>query len=369
MISPGIISGIGALIDFEFPGSDLAAVVPYVLPLIFVGTVFLLYQRYMPRAERNRNLLVLGGVVCYLSAFVLVLYAGFGAIWWGADEHTIGSWSEFIGVLQFATDSVFGSVLIGVAYIVIISVLFAAIANRVIAPPDPDFTGLKQELAAAKDEAKGSKPEIQKLESENKKLNEFVAEKEANLATFHGEIESLKALVAEREAAHMELELQLKAAASPTEISEDKENELLVTISRKDQQIGVLQSELANLQLIMESAEKGATVGGGEKVTQLEAALKGQESMIEDYNRRAQTATEVADSVMSDLAQLISQVEGSSIDASAKVALTNLIENLGKSMGRVTGPPSERDKPKIELIGAVMMAHEIVDSIKKMTRA
>ncbi|MCK5302384.1 MAG: hypothetical protein KAJ96_04510 [Candidatus Thorarchaeota archaeon] len=369
MVSPGITSGVGALIDFEFPGSDLAAVVPYVLPLIFVGTVFLLYQRYMPRAERNRNLLVLGGVVCYLLSFVLVLYAGFGAIWWGADEHTIGSWSEFVGVLQFVTDSVFGTVLIGVAYIVIISVLFALIANRVIAPPDPDFTGLKQELAAAKDEAKGAKPEIQKLESENKKLNEFISEKEANLATFHGEIESLKALVAEREAAHMELELQLKAAASPADIPADKEDELLVTISRKDQQIGVLQSELANLQLIMESAEKGATVGGGEKVTQLEAALKGRESIIEDYNRRAQTATEVADSVMSDLAQLISQVEGSAIDASAKVALTNLIENLGKSMGRVTGPPSERDKPKIELIGAVMMAHEIVDSIKKMTRA
>ena len=91
MVSPGITSGIGALIDFEFPGSDLAAVVPYVLPLIFVGTVFLLYQRYMPRTERNRNLLVLGGGVCYLLSFVLVLYAGFGAIWWGADEHTIGS--------------------------------------------------------------------------------------------------------------------------------------------------------------------------------------------------------------------------------------------------------------------------------------
>ncbi|MHA1483770.1 MAG: hypothetical protein ACTSPR_00455 [Candidatus Thorarchaeota archaeon] len=369
MVSPGITSGVGALIDFEFPGSDLAAVVPYVLPLIFVGTVFLLYQRYMPRAERNRNLLVLGGGVCYLLAFALVLYAGFGAIWWGPDELTLGSWGLFVRVLQFVTDSVFGIVFVGVAYIVIISVLFALIANRVIAPPNPDFTGLKQELAAAKDEAKGSKPEIQKLESENKKLNEFIAEKEANLATFHGEIESLKALVAEREAAHMELELQLKAAASPADIPADKEDELLVTISRKDQQIGVLQSELANLQLIMESAEKGATVGSGEKVSQLEAALRGQESMIEDYYRRAQTATEVADSVMSDLAQLISQVEGSSIDASAKVALTNLIENLGKSMGRVTGPPSERDKPKIELIGAVMMAHEIVDSIKKMTRA
>ncbi len=369
MVSPGITSGISALIDFEFPGSDLAAVVPYVLPLIFVGIVFLLYQRYMPREERNRNLLVLGGIVCYALAFMLVLYAGFGAVWWGADELTLGSWSQFVGVLQFITDSVFGMVFIGVAYIVIIGVLFAVLANRVIAPPNPDFASLKQELAAAKDDAKGYKPEIQRLESENKKLSEFVSEKEANLSTFQGEIESLKTLVAEREAAHMELEAQLEAAASPAEISDDKENELLVTISAKDQRIGILQSELANLRLIMESAEKDATVGGGEKVTQLKADLKTRESMIEDYNRRAQTATEVADSVMSDLALLISQVEGSSIDASAKVALTNLIENLGKSMGRVTGPPSERDKPKIELIGAVMMAHEIVDSIKKMTRA
>ena len=369
MVSPSITSGIGALIDFEFPGSDLAAVVPYVLPLIFVGTVFLLYQRYMSREELRRNLLVLGGIVCYALAFLLVLYAGFGAVWWGADEVTFGSWSLFVGVLQFITDSIFGMVFVGVAYIVLIGVLFAVLANRVISPPDPDFTSLKQELAAAKDDAKGYKPEIQKLESENKKLSEFVSEKEANLATFHGEIETLKALVAEREAAHMELEAQLKAAASPTEISDDKENELLVTISEKDQRIGVLQSELANLRLIIESAEKKATVGGGEKVTQLEAALKSRESEFEDYNRRAQTATEVADSVMSDLALLVSQVESSSIDSSAKVALTSLIENLGKSMGRVTGPPSERDKPKIELIGAVMMAHEIVDSIKKMTRA
>ena len=368
MVSPSITSGVGALIDFEFPGSDLAAVIPYVLPLIFVGTVFLLYQRYMPREELKRNLLVLGCIVCYTLSFFLVLYAGFGAIWWGSDEDTLGSWSLFIRVLQFVTDSVFGMVFVGVAYIIVIGVLFAVLANRVIAPPDPDFTSLKQELAAAKDDAKSYTPQIQKLESENKKLNEFISEKEANLATFHGEIESLKALVAEREAAHMELEVQLKAAASPAEISDDKENALLMTIAEKDQRIGALQSELANLRLIMESAEKEATVGGGEKVTQLETALKSRESMIEDYNRRAQTATEVADSVMSDLALLISQIESSSIDASAKVALTNMIENLGKSMGRVTGPPSEREKPKIELIGAVMMAHEIVDSIKKMIR-
>ena len=36
MVSLDIVRDFDALIDFEFPASDLVAVLPYVLPLIFI---------------------------------------------------------------------------------------------------------------------------------------------------------------------------------------------------------------------------------------------------------------------------------------------------------------------------------------------
>ncbi len=112
---------------------------------------------------------------------------------------------------------------------------------------------------------------------------------------------------------------------------------------------------------------------GGDQATlkALETKLKFDEAKLESLNRRAETATEVADSVISDLAHLISQVESSKLDAQAKKVIATLIESLGKAVNRVSRPTGEKtaEEPKVEIIGAVMMIHEIVDTVKKMTRA
>ena len=63
----------------------------------------------------------------------------------------------------------------------------------------------------------------------------------------------------------------------------------------------------------------------------------------------------------------MSLIDGSSLEPSAKTAIADLVSGLGRAIGRVAGPPGERDKksPKIEMIGAVMMVHEILDGIKR----
>ena len=48
--------------------------------------------------------------------------------------------------------------------------------------------------------------------------------------------------------------------------------------------------------------------------------------------------------------------------------MTDLVANLGRAMGRVVAPSDEKDIPRVELIGAVMMVHEIVDTMKKIIR-
>ncbi|MHA1576402.1 MAG: hypothetical protein ACTSU3_03490, partial [Candidatus Thorarchaeota archaeon] len=244
MVSLDIVRDFDALIDFEFPVSDLVAVLPYVFPLIFIGTTFILFQRFMPQKDLKRNVLWISSLGCFITASVLVLYSGFG--------FSFGSWWGFVTLLQGLTDIVFGSVITGTLYIVSIAIIFALVARSVIAPPDPDFTSLREELKQTQDASSSSIEKLQKLEAENKKLHEFLSEREELLATLQGEVESLKLITGDDVPLP---EPKLEEPVSPGEIDGDMERDLLFTVSQKDQTISRLQSEIADLRLIMESGE------------------------------------------------------------------------------------------------------------------
>jgi predicted nucleic acid-binding Zn-ribbon protein len=355
---------------FGDPMSYLVAVIPYVLPLIFVGTLFILYQRYLPREDMRRNLFVLTGLVCFAVSFFMIVYAGLGSGWWTSVP--FGSWSAFAAGLQVITDALLGSVGVIVLYIAIVSALFGFFAYNIISPPNPDFVRLNDELKAANDGAKDMKSQVQSLEGENKRLKEFVSEKEGKLSSLETQVSALKSQIGERTGSFAEMEAKLKAATDETDAVAAKEEELLATIAQKDQRIGAMQSELASLKSRPESAPKAAPASTGDAATlkAVETKLKSAEAKLESMNRRAETATEVADSVISDLAHLISQVESSKLDPQAKKVVATLIESLGKAVNRVSRPPGEKapDEPRVEMIGAVMMIHEIVDTIKKMSR-
>ncbi|MFW9799555.1 MAG: hypothetical protein ACFFD9_03915 [Candidatus Thorarchaeota archaeon] len=349
MVDPNLSTGFNAAIDFQYPMVDLVAVIPYALPLLFIGIVALLYQRHLPRDILRRNLLVLGGIISLAAASVMILYAGFGSMWW-IDGVEFGSYGDFVGIVQALTDFVYGSMFIGLLYIVGVVIVVGAVALRAISPPDPDFVALRGDLKEAQDSAKSMKADIQKLDGENKQLQEFLTERESSLTAVQAQLDAIKAEISEREKAMSQMQAKMaEAAASP-----EREEELLTTITNKDQTISNLQSEIAHLKAAAESTA----------APEIEAKYR-------DYVRRAETASEVSDSVISDLAELISQVESSKMDASAQIALTTLIKSMGRAMGRVSAETAGKPdaEPKIELIGAVMMAHEVVDSVKRMTRA
>ncbi|MFW9887207.1 MAG: hypothetical protein ACFFER_03440 [Candidatus Thorarchaeota archaeon] len=350
MANPNIVTGFQALIDIQFPEVDVLAVTPYVLPLIFIGAMILLYQRHLPQDSTRRNLLVAGGGGCLLVAIIVLVYAAFGGTPW-MDFQDFGSWGQVMGIVQLLTDTLYGSIWMGVIYLFLISSIFAGIAYRTISPPDPDFVALRDVLKEAQNKMKSMKDNVQKLEGENKEMNEFLSEKENSLTALQGQLDAIREEVAEREAAMKAMEASLRSAG----MSADQEQEFLQTISVKDQTISNLQAEIEMLR------ESGAATGAVDADSM---------AKLQDYIRRAETASEVSDSVISDLAELISQVESSPLDVSAQIALTSLIKTMGRAMGRVSAPPSGLVKadPKIELIGAVMIAHEIVDGIKKMTR-
>jgi len=347
MVGPNISTGISALIDIEFPMVDVLAVTPYVLPLLFIGTALLLYQRHLPREALRRNLLVAGGLGCLVTAIVMTLYAAFGGTPWIPGQD-FGSWLEFMRVIQLLTDTLYGSIYLGVLYIALLAAIFAVVALKVISPPDPDFVAVRSDLKIAQDASKSMKTDMQKLEEENKRLQEFLSERESSLTAVQAQLDAIKDETAERERAMVQMQSKLADTVS----SPGREEELLVTITHKDQTISDLQSEVAHLKLQVESA----------------AAVPDADSKYRDYIRRAETAAEVSDSVISDLAELISQVESSSLDVAAQIALTTLIKSMGRAMGRVSEAAGGAAEPKIELIGAVMMAHEVVDAVKKLTR-
>ncbi|MFW9932602.1 MAG: hypothetical protein ACFFDR_08090 [Candidatus Thorarchaeota archaeon] len=352
------------LIDFptEF-GSNLAASLPFVLPLLFGAILLLLYQRYLPPKETRRSVIILIGLVGLIGAFILILYSGFG--------FTFGSYDLFVAILQRVSHMLFTySIVYFMVYLVGTILIFAFMARYVITPPDPDFTAMRSQLKDLTDTSESIMKQKKELEAENKRLSEFLKDKEETLEVLQSELEGLKVSVGARESSLAEMESKLRESPS----DETAEQELLETISKKDETISRLQSELADLQLIMNgsgtpAAQVVSTPHDSEKIEELEAKLTALTSRIEDYARRAETATEVSDSVISDLAELISQVGASGLEPPIKKTLTSLIEGLGRSMGRIIGKPAEKDDaPKIELIGAVMMVHEVVDSIKKMTR-
>ncbi len=355
MANPNFIAGFHAAIDIDYPMVDVLAVTPYVLPLLFIGAVVLLYQRHMPQDSGRRNLMVAVGGGSLLAGIIMLLYAGFGGTPWVAGQD-FGSYQEFMGVIQIMTDLLYGDIFIGSLYVGIVAVIFAGIASKVISPPDPDFVALRDVLKEAQEKMKSMKGDVQKLEGENKELTEFLTEKENSLTALQAQLDAIKTEVSEREAVMAAMEASMKSAA----VSPDHEQEFLQTISEKDQTISNLQAEIELLKVKAESAPSAAPVTVDTEIM----------AKLQDYVRRAETASEVSDSVISDLAELISQVESSPLDVSAQIALTNLIKTMGRAMGRVSAPPSglAKAEPKIELIGAVMLAHEIVDGIKKMAR-
>ncbi len=373
MNSPTVLSGYELLVNFGAPMDDIVATLPFVLPLLFIASILMLYQRHLPRDEMKRNLMVLFSIVSIVLSAGLLLYATSGALWW-----TFGSWAMFSSALQLITDYVFGSAITSIVYVAAVGILFTIFTYFVISPPEPDLAGLREDIKLTREVAQLSKQAIYKLEGENKKLNEFISEKEESLATLEGELEVIKAEVSERETSIklMEDQLKGKGKAVPSKI----EDELRAQIEERNLNIDSLQTEIADLRLVLDNTETAhaiaeptgdvAPVIDDSNVKELEAKLQVIQAKWEDLIRRSETASQVSDSVISDLVELISQVESSDREDSAKQTIVSLIEGLGRSMTRVAreAGDAQLDGPKIEMIGAILMVNEIVDAIKKMVR-
>ena len=371
MNSSTVLSGFEMLIDFGTPMDDIVATLPYVIPLLFLGTILLLYQRHLPQDEMKRNLMVLFSIGCIFLAIGLVVYAASGALGW-----TFGSYAFFTSALQAVTNIVFGSTITSLVYVTAVGILFTVFAYFVITPPEPDLAGLREDLKLTKEVAQLSKQAIYKLEGENKKLNEFISEKEESLAALEGELEAIKAEISERETSLKLMEDQLKGKVVPSKV----EDELKAQLLERNQSIESLQVEIADLRLVLENTETpaaateppapAAPVIDDSRMKQLEVQLEIIQAKWEDMTRRSETASQVSDSVISDLVELISQVESSNRDDSAKKTIVSLIEGLGRSMTRVAREANETQlgEPKVEMIGAILMVNEIVDAIKKMVR-
>jgi hypothetical protein len=353
--------GFQLLVTIGTPMDDILAIGIFALPLAALAIVLLVYQRHLPPDDLKRKLMIVFGIISIAAAVLAVLYAASSALPWG-----FGSWETFSRGLQLLIDFFFGSATMSLLYIGGCIVFFAILAHFIIAPPEPDLVGLRTELKTAKEEAKTAKEATQKLEVENKRLNEFLSEKEDSLAALEGELESIKAEIGERETSISLMEEQLKAKTQPG----GAEGMLRLELQQRDATIDLLQSEIADLRLMLESAPAASAVKDDGKRMELERSFQETQARWTDLTRRAETASEVSDSVISDLVELISQVQSSTKDDSAKQALISLIEGLGRSMTRVSREAGDvrADEPKIEMIGAIIMTNEIVDAIKKMIR-
>lgn len=358
----GYLTSVGyeMLVVFEAPMDDIVASLPYVVPLLALSVLMFLYQRHLPQDATKRNASLLIGILSFGVALIAVLYSTFGTML------GFGSATTFGHFLQLLTDLFFGSIWSSLLYVAGFVVVLSIIGYFVISPPDPDFVALRDEVKSLKDESKTSKDELQKLEVENKRLNEFVSEKEDSLTALQGELETIRAEVGERETSIALMEEQLKAASAGAPAPDPG---LVEQVKMKDALIDSLQSEIADLRL---AAEGGVIAPAADDsiVPELSSKLKEAQTKWEDLSRRAETASEVSDSVISDLVELISQVESSSQSEGGKKALVSLIESLGRSMTRVAREigDSHGEEPKVEMIGAIIMVNEIVDTIKKMVR-
>jgi len=352
---------LGMLVTFEFPMDDIVASLPYVLPMITAGVLLLLYQRHLVHTSTKRNLMLFFGGLSFVAAIIAVLYASLGGIF------GFGSWTTFVNGLQLLTNLFFGSIFSSLVYVLSFIVILGLISYYVISPPDPDLTSLREDLKNAEQESKTVKGDIKKLETENKRLNEFVTEKEDRLNALASELDTIKAEVSEREKSLAIMEEQLKAKGEPVAAPDAG---MVEQLKMKDHHIASLESEIADLRMAAAGVPVAAPVDDGGIVTELSAKLKEAQTRWEDLSRRAEAASEVSDSVISDLVELISQVESSNKDEGAKKALVTLIESLGRSMTRVARDVGDThgEEPKIEMIGAIIMVNEIVDTIKKTVR-
>jgi hypothetical protein len=348
MVVPNLDSISPAWIRFGTYGGDLIATLPYVIPAIIIATLLFLYQRGLPQTERNRNISLIFSILLFGGSFLLVIYAAFGDVWWAPEPPTFGSYGTVMAVLQILTDLIFGDVFIGIAYILVISVIVGLVAKFTLVPVEPEVAAMISEINETKELNEKLTTDIQDIEAENKQLQVFLSEREDSLSAIQTELESVRAVAAEAKAASLD---------TPPEIDKD----LLASISEKDEQIQLLEGRIIDLEnKLHEQHEPTIPPDVAEK-----------QKLFEEFNRRAETATQVADSVISDTLEVISMIQSSNLDESAKLILIKLIENLGKSLTKVAGTPElkEKQEPKIEMIGAVMMVHEIVDVVKKMSRA
>jgi hypothetical protein len=355
-------AGFQLLITLGKPMDDILAIGIFALPLAALGIILLVYQRHLPRENLKRNLMVLSGIISLCAVFIGILFAASSALPW-----SFGSWNTYAFGLQLLINAVFGSVLTSLLYIFGCIVFFSLLAHFIIIAPEPDLVSLRTELKVGKDEVKLAKETVQRLEVDNKRLNEFLSEKETALTNLEGELETIKAEIGEREDSISLMEEQLKTKTEPSDI----EKKFRAQLDEKDLSIDALQSEIADLRLILENTKAGPVASKDDgKLLELEKSQLESQTRWTDLTRRAETASEVSDSVISDLVELISQVQSSKKDDSAKQALVSLIESLGRSMTRVARDiAAERiDEPKIEMIGAIIMTNEIVDSIKKIIR-
>jgi len=355
-------AGFQLLVTLGTPMDDILAIAIFALPLAALAIILLVYQRHLPREALKRNLMVLSGIISLGAVFLGILFAASHALPW-----SFGSWNTFAYGLQLLMDLVFGSVTTSLLYILGSIVAFALLAHFVIAAPEPDLVNLRAELKAAQGEVKIDKEALQRLEVDNKRLNEFLSEKETSLANLEGELETIKAEIGEREDSISLMEEQLKTKTD----SSDIEKKVRSQLEEKNVLIDTLQSEIADLRLILENT-KASPVGSRDdgKLLELEKSQLESQTRWTDLVRRSETASEVSDSVISDLVELISQVQASGKNDSAKQALISLIEGLGRSMTRVAREVGDTraDEPKIEMIGAIIMTNEIVDAIKKIIR-
>ena len=348
MIIPNLDSISPAWVSFETYGGDLIATLPYVLPAIIIATLLFLYQRGLPQTERNRNISLIFSILLFGGSFLLVIYAAFGDVWWVPGEFTFGSYGTVMAVLQIFTNLIFGDVFIGIAYVIGISVIIGLVAKFTLVPVEPEVAAMISEINETKELNEKLSTDIQEIEAENKQLQVFLSEREDSFSAIQTELESLRAVAAEAKAASLE---------TPPEIDKD----LLASISEKDEQIQLLEGRIIDLENKLHEQHEPV----------IPPDVEEKQKLLEEFNRRAETATQVADSVISDTLEVISMIQSSNLDESAKLILINLIENLGKSLTKVAGTPElkEKQEPKIEMIGAVMMVHEVVDVVKKMSRA
>jgi hypothetical protein len=354
--------GYELFVEFEIPMDDIVASIPYVVPLLALAILLVLYQRHLPQTAMKRNIILCVGILSFGAAMIAVIYSAFGTLL------GFGSATTFGHFLQLLTDIFFGSIWSSLLYVAGFIVVLSIIGYYVISPVDPDLVALRDELKRSKDESKTSKDELQKLEAENKRLNEFVSEKEDSLTALEGELEAIKAEIGERETSIALMEEQLKVGPAAALVPDER---LVEKVKMKDALIQSLESEIADLRLAAEGATRPSAPAADDSIVpELSSKLNEAQTKWEDLSRRADTAAEVSDSVISDLVELISQVESSNQSDGGKQALVALIESLGRSMTRVAREigDSHGEEPKVEMIGAIIMVNEIVDTVKKMVR-